>query len=232
MIDLVDRKLASWIRSIVGETEVVLGAPRIDGGPQGVCLYLMEIINTPPSRTERPPLQITLRYLVTVWTGAPESEHDILGKLIFAALENREIEVEQEPLPPHLWIAFGMAPRPSFTIRVPCRRERDWKVAPPVRFAPTLEYTRLRSMTGRVVGPESIPLSGVRVEMPEFHLTTRTDSTGFFLFAGIPVEPAEKWVELRVNDSVMRQKVRIPNDQPLEIQLQEKEGVLLWPLPT
>jgi hypothetical protein len=59
----------------------------------------------------RPPLGISLRYLVTTWCENVKEAHRLLGDLMLAALEETKFEVEAIPAPVELWRAFGIAPR-------------------------------------------------------------------------------------------------------------------------
>ena len=120
MIDLVDRRLSDWIKNILDDVEVFLTAPGVSETGRGIGLYLLELVHTPAARTaQAPPLQVTLRYLVTARADTPEEAHRLLGNLVFAALENAELEVEQEAAAPALWAALGVPPRPSFMLRTP-----------------------------------------------------------------------------------------------------------------
>jgi len=92
-----------------------LEAPGVRPTGRGVGLYLLELIQSPPpSTSRRPPLQLALRYLVTAWSDKPEDAHQMLVDLMFAAMENSDFQVEQEPVPLTLWTALTVPPRPSF----------------------------------------------------------------------------------------------------------------------
>ncbi len=115
MIDQVDGRLEDWIGTVLEGTNVSLAAPSGTETGRGIGLYLMELMHTPPPRgARRPPLQISLRYLVTTWAEKSEEAHRMLGELVFAAMEHPEFEVERDPVPVTLWTALGVAPRPSF----------------------------------------------------------------------------------------------------------------------
>ena len=121
----------------------------------------------------------------------------MLGALVVAALENPEFEVEQEPLPLSLWTALGIAPRPSFVLRVPFKHERPEKLAPRVRKPLVIKHLPLRSFEGIILGPEDIPLMNAQVELPSLELSTHTDSKGRFQFSAIPAAPGKKLLRVR-----------------------------------
>jgi hypothetical protein len=135
MIDDVDQRLKAWVAEVVGEQPVTLAAPERATVEKGVNLYLLELGAAPPARSvRRVPLQFTVCYLITVGAETPELAHQLLGELVFSALEMPEFEVELAPVPLELWTALGVPPRPSFRVRVPVRRERAEPEVPRVRF--------------------------------------------------------------------------------------------------
>jgi hypothetical protein len=198
LIDQIDRRLQEWVRTVVDVAEVSLGPP---GGPateRGVGLYLMELGHRPPSRgARRPPLQLTLHYLVTAWAERPDEEHRILGELALAALAHPEFEVQLDPVPVAAWTAFGVKPRPSFVVGVALRREHPEAVVPTVRTPPVVNTSPVGSLHGVVLGPEDLPVMGADVELPALQRSTRTDSRGRFRFAAIPTGPQVQRVRVR-----------------------------------
>lgn len=188
MIDEVDRRLQDWTATVVGKIPVSLAPPGRQGEEApAVGLYLLEFAESPSPRTSGPqPLQVLLRYLVTASSPRPEEAHRMLGELLFAALETPELEVELGLVPLALWQAFGVAPRPAFTVRVPLLKER--KTRPVRRVAEPLivEASRLARLSGLVLGPGDLPLAGARVELPALNVSTRTDFHGHFHFSAVP----------------------------------------------
>lgn len=221
MIDQTDRHLAGWIGGILDQVEVSLDPPGAPEMTKGVGLYLLEILQSPSARgARRPPLLMTLRYLVTTNAPKPEEAHQMLGSLVVAALENPEFEVEQEPLPLSLWIALGIAPRPAFVLRVPFRHERPQKLAPPVKHAIVIKPLPLGSLEGQVLGPENIPLMNARVELPAFELFTNTDSKGRFHFSSVPSPPGVKLLRVRAKGQEFSVNIDPAGTEPLVIHLQ------------
>jgi len=223
MIDETDRRLASWIGEILDHVNVSLALPAAPDSAKGVGLYLLELLQSQPARgTRRPPLLMTLRYLVTTQAPKPEEAHQMLGQLVIAALENPEFEVEQEPLSLSTWTALGIPPRPCFVLRVPFRHERPEKPTPLVKKALVIKQVQLRTFEGQIVGPENIPIMNARVELPSLDLFTSTDSKGRFRFSRVPVAAGARLLRVRAKG----QEFSINTEQagsdkePLVIQLQ------------
>ncbi|MGG6295123.1 Pvc16 family protein [Leptolyngbya sp. AN02str] len=190
MIELIDRSLKDWVTSVVGSAEVSFAAPSDTHTGQGVGLYLLELAYKPSaSSTFRLPLQLSLHYLVTTWAESAEQAHHLLGKLIFAAIETPDFEVQIEPIPVAVWVAFHVVPRPAFVLRVPLKRDRPQTIAPPVRVAPDVQVSPSTTLQGQVVGPSDMPLMGAQVELAALKRTTVTNAKGEFEFAAVPTHP-------------------------------------------
>ena len=226
MIDETDRQLTSWIAKILGSVKVSLDPPRAAAAEKGIGLYLLELVQSTPDRgIRRPPILMTLRYLVTSHASSPEEAHQMLGALVVAAFDNPDFEVEQEQLPVSLWSALEIPPRPAFVLRVPFRHERKQKIAPPVKHPLVVKRFPLRSFKGQIVGPENIPLTNARVELPSLDLSTITDSKGRFYFSSIPDVPGPKLLRVRAKGQEFSIKTEQAEseDEPLVIQV-ELEG--------
>lgn len=198
MIDLIDRRLLDWIKNTLDNVEVFLTAPGASVTTHGIGLYLLELVHTPVARTTQPPpLQVTLRYLVTARADNPEEAHRLLGLLVFAALENSEFEVESDVPSPALWTALGVAPQPSFILRLPLRRERPVNQAKRVRLPLVIQSSPTTTLRGQVVGAGGVPVAGARVEVPSASLSTRTDFEGRFSFSTVPDSPRSQLLRVK-----------------------------------
>ncbi|HEX8734289.1 MAG TPA: hypothetical protein VF721_03130 [Pyrinomonadaceae bacterium] len=202
MFDEIDKQLESWAKDVFEDRdfEISFAAPAAAAAETektSVYLYLLDVIPAPPARaTPLPPLQVTLRYLVVPQAKTPELAHRLLGSILIAAMENAEFEVEKESLPLDLWQAFGIAPRPSFILRVPFKHERKETPAPPVRFPLTIRQTAIVRLRGQVT-LNQIPLAAAKVEIPLLRLFTETDTDGKFRFGSLPPEPKDKKLLIR-----------------------------------
>jgi hypothetical protein len=189
-VDQTDHLLKEWIASVCDGVQVSFEAPRRDEEGEGVGLYLMELIHAPPGTgAGRAPLRVTLRYLVTTWAPEPVKAHALLGQLAFAAMEKEDCEVELEPLSAPMWLAFGVAPRPSFIMRVPLERQREERKVPLVRTRLTVHQSPMRPLHGQVLGPDEVGIMGAQVALPALNLVVSTDFKGRFRFPAVPTQP-------------------------------------------
>jgi len=189
MVDEFDERLKNWVLSVVEGAEVSMAAPNGQKPGSGVGLYLLEVMQSPPPSTvKRPPLQLSLRYLITTWSEKPEDAHQSLVRLIFAAMENTDFQVELDPIPMAVWTAFAVPPRPHFILRVPLRLERPEPVTKLVREPLKIKKSLMLGFHGQLLGPGDIALAGCRIEMPDLRISTHTDYNGMFYFPGVPAE--------------------------------------------
>lgn len=198
MIEETDRQLVEWVETVVGGVEVRLGAPVAGTKGAGVGLYLLDLLHTPPSRNSRRlSLQVSLRYLVTTRSEDPMQAHQLLGDLVFAAMESADLEVELEPPPVQLWQAFQLPPQPCFMLRVPIRLDRRVPEGGRITQPVELRHLPLVPLTGQVLGPGDVPVANAAVELPELRLATRTDIKGRFVFGAVPAGPSARHVRIR-----------------------------------
>jgi len=192
VIDSIDLQLQAWVQSVAADAAIVFAPPSAGDAEEAaprVHIYLLHVVpgltrtNLPASNAVS---ELLLRYLITVDAADITAAHRLLGELAFAALENADFEVDLEPLPPSVWRAFGVPPQPSFMLRVPLRRQRPQPEAPLVRQPLAVETSSISALTGRVLGPEDVPLSGATVELPSLHLRQTTDPNGRFHFPTVP----------------------------------------------
>lgn len=203
MIQEMDQRLTAWVESVLGSVPLFLDPPTLTF-QHGIGLYLLELVGSPPPRTShRPPLQLLLRYLVTAWAEEPEAAHRLLGDLVFAAMESEAFTVDLAPLPAATWAAFGLAPRPSFLLCVPLRKERPEPATKPVREPLVIHPTPFATLQGTVLAADDHPRAGVQVELVELQRSTRTDGQGRFAFASVPVTPLTLRVRTREQELTM-----------------------------
>ncbi|NOK22967.1 carboxypeptidase-like regulatory domain-containing protein [Corallococcus carmarthensis] len=195
MIDEVDLRMKAWVGRIATEAPVYLGVPDRESLDRGVCLYLLELGPAPLTRAgKRGALQFTVCYLVTVGAETPERAHRLLGDLVFAAMSDKELEVDLSPVPAALWAGLRSVPRPAFRLRVQVRKE---KPLAEVRCLSLVEGPSTPPpLLGRVVGPGDVPIQDAWVALPSLQLSTRTDAQGQFLFPRLP--PVESLGRLEV----------------------------------
>jgi len=195
MAEEFDRRLKDWVGTVLEGVDVSLTSPEDQRTGRGVGLYLLELVQSPlPSTNKRPPLQLVLRYLITAWSDKPEDAHQMLVALMFAAMENKDFQVEMEALPTTVWTAFGVPPRPSFILRTLLRQERPQPQTKLVREPLRVESSPIVGLHGLLLGPGDIPLADCRIEIPALHISTSTDHRGKFYFPAVPASGAKQLV--------------------------------------
>lgn len=226
MIDRIDQKLKHWAEGILDAPTVFFDLPAKDVQAHGVCIYLIELLHNRPERTlKRPPLQFTLRYMVTTWDALPEVAHRMLGELLFSAMQHADMEVDQAAVTYAAWQAMGIRPRPAFFIRIPLRKEIPEPRVPRVARPINIETLPQASLHGKVLGPGNQPIAGARVVMRAINRTVYTDSRGCFILAGVPAGPVP--LALDVNAKGWQTSVTVTqttsHQQPFVIHMQEME---------
>jgi len=185
----VDQLIKEWATSVLPGIPVSLATPAAQNSGRGVSFYLMEVRNSPTHLTSRAaPLELSLRYLVTSWAETPEEAHQILTDLAFAALANRDVQVELDAVSMETWTALGVPPSPSFVVRVPLRQARTEPPTKMVRERLKLSPTTLVPFHGLIVGPGEIPLANSLIDIPGMRLSTQSDYRGQFHFVAVPSE--------------------------------------------
>jgi hypothetical protein len=208
MIEQADARLHDWALGVEPDLDVSFGPPtNAHTTPRGVSLHLMELVPQPPPRgPERPPLQLALRYLVTTWADAVEDAHRLLGALVFAAMEQTDMQVELQPLDGAAWQALAVLPLP---------------VQPLVRGPVVVQSAAVASLYGRVVGPGDLPLADAIVEVPSLRLAARTDARGLFAFPAVPGPPTAVTLRVRARGKELMLAAALPTspEQPQVIQI-------------
>ncbi|MCU1329295.1 MAG: hypothetical protein JWN34_4665 [Bryobacterales bacterium] len=190
MIGDIDRRLQEWARRTLPGISISLKEPEGQCQEPGIALYLLDLASNPPLRgARRPPLQMTLRYLITAWADEITEAHDWLFSLFSSASDLSEFEIEAGPVPLTLWRCFGISPRPAFILKVPLRQPRVEPVARMVTQPMVVSPKAMTSMEGTVVGPGQVPLTGAVVELPALSLFANTDHKGRFRFSSVPAQP-------------------------------------------
>ncbi len=212
--DQTEAQLREWVRTVDPSADVSLEPPGVERPGRGVGVYLLDIAPRPaPRGADRPPLQLWLRYLVTVWAEDPADAHRLLLDLVFDALSRDDLEVDVEALPTATWAALQAVPQPSFFVRVPVRRERPEPITKPVLIPLRLEAGRLAVVAGVVRDTRDQPVSAAIVEIPGLDRATQTDNRGRFQLTAVPGPPAA--TQLRVRAKRGEVVVPIPGEPDL-----------------
>ncbi|MDZ5442158.1 carboxypeptidase-like regulatory domain-containing protein [Micromonospora sp. 4G57] len=187
--------LAAWLTGAAGDA-VPVGPPR-DDADGGLTVWPLELRPARQTRGSgaREPYRFVVRLLVCA-TGPAALPR--LDRVLAAAAAAGEPEVTLTAGDPALWRAFGVAPRPALLVDVPAQIARPVPPAPPVLRPLRLRQLEMRTLDGRVVGPEQQPLAAMRVEVVGTPYTTHTDTAGRFRLAGLPHDPDEPDRPVRV----------------------------------
>jgi hypothetical protein len=214
VIEEADARLQQWAKGVLeAGADVSLARPADANKGTGASLFLMELVPMPPMRGDRrPPLQLALRYLVTAWGDDASAEHRVLGALVAAAMQEDGFDVELTPLSADAWAALGVAPRPSFVVRLTVRMERPEPEAKPVLKPLVLQEAGLARLFGVVLGPGDVPLAAAHVDLPSLSLSVETDARGRFAFAAVPAEPKQLRVRVRARRKEGEVQVVRPDD--------------------
>jgi hypothetical protein len=191
MINEIDVHLRDWILTVVAGVDVSLGTPGVARKGEGINLYLLSLAHSPPERAPDrvKALEISLRYLITTWSSSPESAHQLLGKLVFAAMQNTGFKVDLEPPPLALWSALGAAPQPAFAVIVPMQHELPQQEVKYVLNPLRLKDSSLMTLQGVLLGPEDRPIVGAYIELSGLNRSGHTDNRGQFRFNTVPGGP-------------------------------------------
>lgn len=221
MIDLGDNHVGQWVSSIVKDAEVTFAPPsgQVPEKPT-VSVYLFDLLPASVARNSRrtPSLQLQLRYLITATAKDPAKAHNMLGELVFAAMEHGEFHVDLEQLPAAIWSALGVPPAPAFLLRTHLVRERE-QTTQQVRKAVDINSSPLDGVSGIVVGPDEIPITNARVEYAYTGVATRTDSKGRFYLAAIPEssDARQFLVQAKGREQSVSMKPKDMQNQPVVI---------------
>jgi hypothetical protein len=225
VLEELDSQLTAWVDTILPGVAVSLGAPAplaSETKPR-VGLYLFALAEGAPGRTDSTRArEISARYLVTTWASRPENEHELLGKLLAAAVgQGRDFELS--PIPAEGWAAFGLPPRPHFLLEELLRIERPVEAAPRVRQPPVLRQVGVVALSGRVVGPRELPIAGAQLTHLGLGAVTTTDAAGRFAF---PIAPADLVANrLQVTAKGLKQVFEVEaGGEPVTLRLQITEG--------
>lgn len=241
MISEVDHRLRDWARDVLVKADtfdvnttgtqlasatITLGPPRDFGDEPTVVLYLMGMGQwLAATEGRRPPLQVSLRYLVTACAKQPEHAHSMLSALLFAAMENEAFDVDLEPVAAQAWSGAGLFPQPSFTLRVPLRLSRPDPVIPLVKQAAEISQAPLTTIRGTVMGPNDTPVPGAYVRIAGSTHQARADTRGRFIMRAIAASPSLKTFTVagKGYEQSLQIDISDPANQPLVIRFDALE---------
>jgi hypothetical protein len=181
--------LERWVKSVAPTASWTLDLPLAKDitSVGSASTFLLEMMPASlPSTGRKPPLRWMLRFLVTGWASDPLAAHALLTELAFSAAARTGWQVEQEPVSLSVWAAFGVAPRPSFLVRVPLELVQEEGPSAPKARTLSMSGGTLVALRGVLFGADDVPLSGGSVELPALNLRTETNAGGEFCLKGVP----------------------------------------------
>lgn len=158
--------------------------------PEAVLFaWPIELLPEPEGRQvgARPPFRCRVRQLVLA-AGPDPTATRLLDRALTAAVQPGAPEVRLGPLPPELWLALGLAPRPALLFDVAVRIDRPVPAPPLVRSPLRIEESAIRGLSGTVIGPQDVPMADLRVELPATGAYVHTNSRGEFGFSNVPAQ--------------------------------------------
>jgi len=157
------------------------------GTPAQACVWPLAVL---PEQGLRPamgrePLRLRVRHLL-VADGAPGPATDhALDRVLDAAARDGDFPLVVEPIEAELWAALGITPRPALQADMRAHIVRISEPAPRVRSPLRIEGAPMRTLHGKLVGPEGVPLVGIQVRAAGNSATTYTDGAGRFELTGL-----------------------------------------------
>jgi hypothetical protein len=192
VFDTVTENVVAWLARVVPGVEVAPSAPADALGSPAVVCHLLELARGDSRSRSLSAKSLELRYLVSVRAPDALAAHRLLGDMVKAALASAEFRIEFLTAGAPLWQALGLAPRPSFLLLVPVEIEAAGKIAPQVTEPVEIRIAPLAGLRGRVIGNGQRGIAHARVSLPDLDRSTRTDSDGWFSFAGLAPAAARR----------------------------------------
>ncbi|MDR4513894.1 hypothetical protein [Nitrosomonas sp.] len=185
MIDEIDSRLKEWIATVIdGKLAITFEHPGAERSQPTVSVYLYDMgYSTPNSTTREIPLQISLSYLLTVQSDNQVESHKYLGKILYAAKSQSDMEVGFPALPGQFWQAIGTVPLPHFSLHVPMMIMRETDHCPVIKAQPHIGISPITHLTGVVLGPLDQPIPDAKIMLPHSKTVVYTDNKGLFSVA-------------------------------------------------
>lgn len=194
-----DHRVVAWLQGMMPDVEVALRPPSSDVPTgRGVSVHLVEMRPGQESRPARPEaLRLQLTYLVTSWAPDARQAHDLLAQVAFAAMDDTEIELRQDPPDAAFWLAAGLVPSPALLLTVPLDQARQTLPTRPVLRPLVTRSARMGRLAGWVRTPGDVAIAGAAVEVPALDRRTRTDRGGRFSIEAVPIGGGHLQVRVR-----------------------------------
>ncbi|SER47033.1 Protein of unknown function [Nitrosomonas sp. Nm51] len=216
MIDEIDRRLKEWIATVIdSRLAITFEHPGIERSQPTVSVYLYDMeYSTPNSKTREIPLQVSLSYLLTVQSDSQVESHQYLGKILYAAKSQSDMEVGFPALPAQFWQAIGTVPLPHFSLHVPLMITREAEHCPTIKSQPKIDVSPITHITGVVVGPSDQPIPDAKVMLPHSKTVAYTDNKGLFSIAADA--NSQRTFNCKIDAKGKQFSVTVPKEQLLK----------------
>jgi len=184
--DEITADVVRWIGAALPDVAVNVHSLGDRKRQPGVDLRILRVAPRPGSRTADAPLIAELDYLATVQLDDAAAEQRVVGELLFAAMDRRDVEVVAALDLVQLCASLGIAAAPGFILRTPLVRSRPAEAKPRVRAPLVVHTSELGIITGRVLGPQDTPVAGATVSAVGLDRFVRTDRHGQFKITAAP----------------------------------------------
>jgi hypothetical protein len=178
--------LLTWAREVLGDVPVRLGSPSPGPTTSGVAFHLLDITpHAGPNGEQYRRLHATLRYLATASAPDASTAHNLLGRVMVAAMQHKTFTLDREPPPTALWQALGVPPQPALLLKCHAHHELSRPEPSPSRRT-IYASTPSSHLDGRVVGADGRPVEQATVVVPKYEMRARTDDGGHFHLPPLP----------------------------------------------
>ncbi|MDI1463775.1 carboxypeptidase-like regulatory domain-containing protein [Catellatospora sp. KI3] len=129
------------------------------------------------------PLRLRVRFLLHA-DGPGTTPVEVLDRVLTAGVPY----LLAEAVPDSLWPALGARLRMALLCEVPVQQATAAPYVPRVTQPPRLETTSLRSLSGRVVTVDGVPLARMRVAVADQTAAAYTDNSGHFTLPAVAAD--------------------------------------------
>ncbi|MBW3577857.1 MAG: carboxypeptidase-like regulatory domain-containing protein [Actinobacteria bacterium] len=180
----VEEALREWAQSVLGPVTISREEPG-SAADADVVLYPLALSPRQELRDagHREPLRFGLRCLVLT---QGEDAAGRLQELLVTALQVPDWDVDLGALPPEVWLALGVPPRPSFVVDVEVTVPRPKPQVSLVVRPLAVDLSAVGTLEGRIVGPGSVPIPHARIELVGLDRRAYSDERGHFGFPSVP----------------------------------------------
>jgi len=209
-------QLVAWLGELCPDVDVRVRGLRDSERGQGLDVRLIGVQPLSGALAPGRAPAIALDYLVTADLEEPLAGHRVLGEFAFAARRPGVFALQAET-GVDACVRLGLPPAPGFVLRGTLERDVPSQPVRRVRFPVVVRADELKSLQGRVLGPDDTPVAGAAVAVRGGREVARTDREGAFRLAA-PSGGAGP-VRLSARARGVEVEAEGPIDQPIILRL-------------